>query len=129
MKKTILISLVGSYLSASSALPMETKFVNSDNSSFYGTKKGDEHLNWIEDKNGNVIKYNPSTKNYEYAKIVTSSKGAQFIAASGQKATDKTKLHTMSTNSSKHTLVKHSAVVKIWKKARTSGARPNPFKK
>ena len=36
---------------------------------FVGQARGNEHLNWIESSDGEILKYNPATKNYELAEI------------------------------------------------------------
>ncbi|MCO4844967.1 MAG: hypothetical protein KC427_03005 [Sulfurovum sp.] len=45
------------------------KFKQNDGSSFSGKLKGDEWFNWVEDKQGDIIKYNKESKNYEYGMI------------------------------------------------------------
>jgi hypothetical protein len=72
MKKIVLIGLTTLYISlgfAVSAIPDDINFEQQDGSIFEGNLKGDEWFSWIEDKNGNIIKYNDDSKNYEYAII------------------------------------------------------------
>jgi len=48
----------------------EVTLKQSDGTRFKAKIKGDEWFNWVEDKSGNIIKYNKKSKNYEYGKIV-----------------------------------------------------------
>ena len=70
MKKLILVVFAVTLSFGVSAFKGEVLFENSDGSTFKGHVKGDEHLNWVEDKQENVIKYNNKSKDYEYAKVV-----------------------------------------------------------
>lgn len=54
---------------AVSAMPGNINFEQKDGSTFEGNLNGDEWFSWIKDKNGNIIKYNFDSKNYEYAII------------------------------------------------------------
>jgi hypothetical protein len=44
-------------------------FIQSDGSSFQGHIQGDEYMNWIETKDGNIVVYNKKDQNYDYAII------------------------------------------------------------
>ncbi len=44
-------------------------YTQNDGSSFEAIPKGDEYLNYIETKSGDILLYNPKTKNYAYATI------------------------------------------------------------
>ena len=58
----------------------EIEFKQHDNSKFSGHLKGDEYFSWIEDKQGNIVKYNKKSKNYEYTKIEMSNGKAELVA-------------------------------------------------
>ncbi|CAA6800920.1 MAG: Unknown protein [uncultured Sulfurovum sp.] len=62
----------------------EMEFIQNDGSKFSGHLKGDEYFSWVEDKQGNVIKFNKVSKNYEYAKLQM-SQGEVDIVPSGVK--------------------------------------------
>ena len=79
MKKTIWLALAVSLSFGSPAFKGELVFENSDGSTFKGHIKGDEHLNWVEDKQKNIIKYNDKTKDYEFAKVVKKSGVVKLI--------------------------------------------------
>lgn len=44
-------------------------FKQPDGSTFQGSLKGDEWFSWIEDSQGNIVKYNNSTKRFEYSEL------------------------------------------------------------
>ena len=62
----------------------EMKFKQEDNSTFTGELKGDEWFSWVEDKDGNIIKYNFESKDYEYAQIAINN-GVADLVPSGSK--------------------------------------------
>ena len=73
MKKIVWLALVVTLTFGVPAFKGELVFENSDGSTFKGHLKGDEHLNWVEDKQENIIKYNSKTKDYEFARVVEKS--------------------------------------------------------
>jgi len=84
MKKLIIIMLMGSVCFAAPAYHGEIEFKHNDGSTFSANLKGDEHFSWIEDKQGNIIKYNKVSKNYEYAEIKI-NKGKTELVSTGIK--------------------------------------------
>ncbi|HSR73310.1 MAG TPA: hypothetical protein VLL31_00575 [Sulfurovum sp.] len=64
------------------------KFEQSDGSTFSGKLKGDEWFNWVEDKQGDIIKYNKKSKNYEYG-VVKEVNGTLDLAPSDIKVGNK----------------------------------------
>ena len=69
MKYIILFLLLLSQLQAVPAFGGIREFKQADGSTFKATAKGNQHLNWIESADGEILKYNPKTKNYELAEI------------------------------------------------------------
>ena len=69
MNKLFLMVLITVIGFSASAYKGDIEFKQENGSSFNGNLKGDEWFNWIEDKDGNIIKYNNSSKNYEYAEF------------------------------------------------------------
>lgn len=69
MKYLLIITIILSALQAAPARPGERVFKQSDGSTFLGQAKGNQHLNWIQSKSGDILKYNSDTKNYELAEI------------------------------------------------------------
>ncbi len=69
MIKLILFMSMITWAYTAPAFKGSIKFKQSDGSTFSGKLKGDEWFNWIEDKKGDIIKYNKKSKNYEYAMI------------------------------------------------------------
>lgn len=64
----ILISLM-SILQAVPARGGERSFTQDNGVTFVGEAKGNQHLNWIESSDGEILKYNSLTKNFELAEI------------------------------------------------------------
>jgi len=72
--KIVLLSLLtGSVLFSAPARNIERSFKSSDGSVFQARTFGNQHLNWIETKDGEILKYNRESKNFEYAKIKDSN--------------------------------------------------------
>lgn len=58
MKKLVLILTLGAMCMAAPAFQGEIDFKQKDGSSFKGELKGDEYFSWVEDTQGNIIKFN-----------------------------------------------------------------------
>jgi len=69
MKYIVLFLLITSHLLSAPAFSKMREFKNADGTTFLAKAKGNHHLNWIQTKDGEILKYNKETKNYEYAKI------------------------------------------------------------
>jgi len=69
MKIVLLVLLTMSQLLSAPAYSKTREFKNADGSTFIAKARGNQHLNWIETVDGEILKYNVETKNYEYAKI------------------------------------------------------------
>ena len=69
LKFLLLFLLLIANMFAAPAFHGEQSFKQSDGTSFLGTLRGDEYLNWIQSDNGDVVLYNKKSKQYEYAII------------------------------------------------------------
>ena len=87
--------LMGSVCFSAPAYHGEIEFTHNDGSKFLANLKGDEHFSWIEDKQGNIIKYSKVSKNYEYAKIKI-NKGKAELVPTGIKVNKNGKLFSSS---------------------------------
>jgi len=93
MKAKILITLllISTNILAAPAAPGERTIYQSDGTSFTGELQGDEWFNWVEDKLGRVIQYNPSSSNFEYS-VLIEVEGGLALTHSGVSASDNTPL-------------------------------------
>lgn len=91
------------------------KFKQNDGSAFVGKLKGDEWFSWVEDKQGDIIKYNKESKNYEYG-MIKEINGTLDLVPSSIKVGHKPK-QSSSPDSTLPTLLKidKKTLEKIWK--------------
>jgi len=80
MKYIILITLLFLQLYSAPARGGIREFIQADGSTFKAKAKGNQHLNWIESEDGEILKYNKMTNNYEFAEIKS-----KHLLPSGQK--------------------------------------------
>ena len=114
---------------AAPALQGDMKFKQKDGSSFTGNLKGDEWFSWVEDKNGNIIKYNFDSKNYEYAEVVVNNGIADLVPAGAEvvekNATVRSSSRTVrSTSAVKPIKIDPKVLADIWKRKREEGLNP-----
>lgn len=69
MKYILIFAFLYSILQSAPARSGERTFEQENGVIFKGQARGDQHLHWIESEDGEILKYNPATKNYEIAKI------------------------------------------------------------
>lgn len=69
MKFLLILTLFITYTLAAPAFNKLREFKQSDGTTFEARAFGNQHLNWIETKEGEILKYNEDSKNFEYAKI------------------------------------------------------------
>ncbi len=69
MKSIIILLIMMLSLQAAPARGGERVFKQNNGVTFTGQARGNQHLNWIESSDGEILKYNPATKNYELAEI------------------------------------------------------------
>ncbi|MDD2790151.1 MAG: hypothetical protein PHU40_05725 [Sulfurimonas sp.] len=69
MKTLLLFSLLSTLLFAAPAFDGLREFKNADGTTFMAKGQGNQHLNWIETEDGEILRYNEVTKDFEYAQI------------------------------------------------------------
>lgn len=69
MKLLTLIIVVYTTTFAAPAYHALRNFTNSDGSTFKAKAFGNQHLNWLESEDGEILKFNEETNNFEYATI------------------------------------------------------------
>lgn len=69
MKLLIILTLLFSYSFCAPAFSKLRELKNADGTTFMARAKGNQHLNWIESEDGEILRYNKRSKNFEYAKI------------------------------------------------------------
>jgi len=69
MKLLMIFLLVCTYIFGAPAFNKTREFTQADGTTFTARAYGDRHLNWIQTTDGEILKYNSLTKNFEYAKI------------------------------------------------------------
>lgn len=88
MKLLLTIMILTTALFATPAFKGKLSIKQADGETFQAKIKGDEWFNWIEDDNGNVIKYNNNSKNYEYATLEEKNGELDLIPSGTRVATD-----------------------------------------
>lgn len=91
MKTLILFLLINSYLLSAPAFSKMREFQNGDGTTFMAKAQGNQYLNWIETEDGEILKYNQLSSNYEYAKIEENS-----LKSSGTKYEKKSSIRARS---------------------------------
>jgi len=89
MKFLLLFFLLLNYLQAAPAFDKLREFKQADGTTFMAKGQGNHHLNWIETQEGDILRYNSKSKNYEYGVIKNRS-----LEASGEKLRDKKTLRS-----------------------------------
>lgn len=69
MKILLLLSLASALLFGAPAYDTLREFTNADGTTFMAKAQGNQHLNWIQTQDGEILKYNEESKNFEYAEI------------------------------------------------------------
>lgn len=73
MKILVIVLMSVTYLLSAPAFQKMREFKNADGTVFIGQAEGNHHLNWIRTEDGEILKYNKESKNFEYAKIEKNS--------------------------------------------------------
>lgn len=68
-KHVLAVILFSTLLLAAPAYQGKRTLTQADGTTFQAKAQGDEYLNWIETDQGDILRYNTQTKNYEYAEI------------------------------------------------------------
>lgn len=106
MKYILFIALLFSYSQSAPAFSKSKVLQQENGVTFIGHPRGDEHLHWIQSDDGEILKYNPASKNYELAEIKDNSlkpSGRKYV--SGLK-----KARTLNS-----TNLKDEDVLQLWK--------------
>ena len=114
MKKLILLASMITFAFCVPAFQGPLEFKQNDGSAFQGKLKGDEWFNWVEDNEGHIIKYNHSSKNYEYAKAEEKN-GTLELIPSGVKVQ---RSEALDRNVSELFKIDPELLRKIWKQKR-----------
>jgi hypothetical protein len=69
MKYLLILTMILTNLFSAPAYNAKRVFKQADGTEFTARANGNHHLNWIEDENGEILKYNAETKNFDYAVI------------------------------------------------------------
>ena len=80
MKLLLIFSLTFSFLFCAPALSTKREFRQADGTTFKAKAIGNQYLNWFETDNGEVLKYNAVSKNFDYATIKENSLKASGTA-------------------------------------------------
>jgi len=99
------------------------KHKQNDGSSFSGKLQGDEWFNWIEDKHGDIIKYNKKSKDYEYG-MIKEINGTLDLVPSSIKVGNKPKESSIFDSMIPSLLkVDKKILEKIWKQKKEEGLK------
>ena len=122
-KILILLLLISTNILAASVAPGFRLFYQHDGGSFQAEGHGDEYFNWIEDKLGRVIEYNPASYNFEYSVLIEKN-GELTLTHSGIAATDYTPLGVFSSIGSTTPIIaiEKSILTELVKKNRLNSA-------
>lgn len=80
MRAVLLIIMTAYMLFAAPAFSDKRRYVQPDGTTFHATPKGDEYLNWIQSEEGEILRFNRKSRNYDYAVIANSALRASGIA-------------------------------------------------
>jgi len=111
MKFLLLFFLLLNLLQAAPAFDKMREFRQADGTTFMAKGQGNQHLNWIETKNGDILRYNQESKNYEYAEIENNT-----LQASGEKYKKETQLKAKSLKT--QTKLSKDSLYKLWNQKR-----------
>jgi hypothetical protein len=103
------------------ANPQVKYFKQSDGTVFKGKMKGDEAFHYIQTNDGNIVKYNKKSKNYEYMILKNNDLVFSNIKAksfSKQKAKSQKATKQLFTSNLKIQKIKSDDLFKIWKEKR-----------
>ena len=115
MVKIILFLSMITWLYSVPAYQGSIKFKQNDGSTFSGKLKGDEWFNWVEDEQGDIIKYNKKSKNYEYA-VVKESNGKLDLVPSNVKVGDQVERSGLEK-------IDKEILIKIWKEKKAKALK------
>ena len=109
MKPIFLSFILVTSLFSAPAFQKMREFKNADGTTFKAKAQGNQYLNWIETADGEILKYNRESKNFEYAKIE-----GNFLKASGARYT---KRDSKRARSLAHiSKLKYKDIYELWRK-------------
>lgn len=121
MKILLIISILSAILFSAPALNVTREFKQADGTTFTARAQGNQHLNWIETPDGEVLRYNHASKNFEYA-IIKDEKlkpsGTRYDKSNSKRARSLGKINK----------IDKSKLYKLWstkQKESKEKARPN----
>jgi len=91
------------------------KFTQNDGSSFTGHLKGDEWFSWVEDKNGDIIKYNTKSKDYEYGMVKEVNGTLDLVPSSIKVGSKPKKSKSVDATEASTLRIDKQTLEKIWK--------------
>ncbi len=106
----LLILFTALHLAAAPAFQDKTNFKQKDGSSFSARLQGDEYLNWIETSDEEILLFNKTSKQYEYATIKE-----ETLLPSGQRFAPGAKEKKSAPFGKR---VQKKELMKLWKKKR-----------
>ena len=69
MRYIFTLFFLATFLYGAMAFPGKRIYMQKDGTTFSGHAVGDEFLHYIQTQEGDILLYNPTTKNYEYAVV------------------------------------------------------------
>lgn len=98
MKLLLIITLLFTHIFAAPAYSKLREFKQADGTTFKARANGNQHLNWIEDENGEILKYNKNSGNFEYAQIKEQrlkASGVRYDKSNSQKARSRAQINKL----------------------------------
>ena len=95
MKILLIFLLFLTQIFAAPAYNKMRDFTQADGTTFKARGMGNQHLNWIETEDGEVLRYNQSSKNFEYATIKNNSlraSGTRYETNSSKRAASRSQI-------------------------------------
>jgi len=120
--RMVLFLLISLELFGAPALGRWRVFYNSDGTSFEAKAQGNQYLNWLETKDGKIVKYNKETKNFEYGVIQNRSLKTSGVVYRGVKKAPSLKQQTNLPQ------VQKEELFKLWREKQRENRFKQPYK-
>ena len=121
MKILSIFLLMSTILLGAPAFDRLKEFKQADGTTFLAKGQGNHHLNWIETQDGDILKYNEESKNFDYATIEKNN-----LKASGEKFEKQSLRRAKSLNQVQKTDKK--SIHELWSKKREEAQKRRSFK-
>ena len=92
MKLLIIIAFLSQLLYSAPAFQGKRTFTQPDGTVVEYRAQGDEHLNWMESENGDILLYSKKNKRLEFAEIKNSTLQASGVAFSKKASSERTQI-------------------------------------